>query len=670
MKHKNLWELLLGTVLGAALGTAAVGCLVSAFGFSVSLWAVGVFCLLTAFFRSLPKGQYVAAIVLAIAVVWLLLDGILIRSMEALLFRLTEIYQKGYGWGVIRWSELEPAALDAALPVSLYLLGSLISLFTAGAVKGKSSIPAGLLTLVTLGVCFVVTDKVPAAAWVVVTFFVGAMLLLSSLLRKQNTTEGTRLTLAMAIPVLLCVLLLFAFVPQKGYDGAARAERWTEEILSLWDRLMGNVSEVSGSNTVDLGDVGRQSYFHSEVLQVTSQVDGKLYLRGKALDTYDGRSWTHSGVDIPLPWPQADHLEAIGEVEITTKYVHRMLYLPYYTTSLDMTRYPVGKFNEHKLKSYSVSCARMPDDAVLQIYNPDPYENLHVVGVDVSSLTSLPDSTRRWARQLVEKITGGKQSWYHIAKDIEAYVEASATYNLKTDRMPFGQSDFARWFLEDGETGYCVHFATSAAVLLRSAGIPARYVTGYMVDVKAGEPAVVTDADAHAWVEYWLPAFGWTVLEATPASLVSSVDTPESTIAPRPTAPQTETEQRPTDPQGERAWEMPSFVWWVLGAAGIVLLVLLQRKLRLELQMRRLEKGNTNEKALQRWQRLVNCHKYLNKPPETACLELAEKAKFSQYTITKEELAVLDQALHTAVKQLKGRNVFLQLWYRAVLVLY
>ena len=669
MKHKRLWDFLLGAVLGAALGTAAVGCLVSAFGFSVSLWAVGIFCLLTALLRSAPKGQYIAGALLALGAIWLLLDGVLADSAEALLFRLTEIYHKGYGWGVVRWSDLTPEELDEALPVVLYLLGSLIALFTAGAVQGKSGVPAVLFTLVTVGACFVVTDKVPGAAWVFAVLFAGAVLLLSSLLRKQDREQATRLTAMLIVPVFLCVLLLFAFVPQKGYDGAARAERWADQIVALWDRLMGRYPELSGADTVDLSDVGRQSYFHSEVMEVISPVDGTLYLRGRSLDTYDGRSWTNSGTDLTLPWPQESELERIGEVEITTQYVHRLLYLPYYTQSLDMNQYPTGKTNDHKLKKYSVSCARLPDESLLQAYYPDPNNNLHVLGVDVEDFTSLPDSTRRWARQKVEEITGGKRSWYHIVKDIEAYVESAAVYDLKTDRMPLGQKDFARWFLEDSDTGYCVHYATAAAVLLRAAGIPARYVTGYMVEGKSKEAVTVTDADAHAWVEYWLPPFGWVVLEATPAATEPSVDAVDTKPATVPTTRGDIEKDEAVAPEEETPWKLSPLAWWLLGAAALADLLMLQRKLRLSRRARSMEKGTPNERALARWRYLEKCCKALKTAPDKGCLDLAEKAKFSQYTITREELAALDAALGEAKKALKKKNVFLRLYWSVILAL-
>ena len=74
--------------------------------------------------------------------------------------------------------------------------------------------------------------------------------------------------------------------------------------------------------------------------------------------------------------------------------------------------------------------------------------------------------------------------------------------------MPPEAEDFAVWFLEEGETGYCVHFATAATVLLRAAGVPARYVTGYMAPVEASTPTTVSADQAHAWRNIMNPGWG------------------------------------------------------------------------------------------------------------------------------------------------------------------
>ncbi|MCF6433989.1 transglutaminaseTgpA domain-containing protein [Pseudoalteromonas sp. MMG022] len=72
-------------------------------------------------------------------------------------------------------------------------------------------------------------------------------------------------------------------------------------------------------------------------------------------------------------------------------------------------------------------------------------------------------------------------------------------------------------FLFDYKNGFCGHYASSAAILLRSAGIPARLVSGYLgaeYNKQQGYFSVY-QYDAHAWVEYFVPNEGWKTLDPT-----------------------------------------------------------------------------------------------------------------------------------------------------------
>ncbi|MBQ8287400.1 MAG: hypothetical protein IJX76_01345 [Clostridia bacterium] len=79
-------------------------------------------------------------------------------------------------------------------------------------------------------------------------------------------------------------------------------------------------------------------------------------------------------------------------------------------------------------------------------------------------------------------------------------------------------------FLLETKDGYCVQFASAATLLLRAAGIPARYVQGYVVDDMTSGidedgaleyTANVRDTAAHAWVEVYIDGLGWRTYEAT-----------------------------------------------------------------------------------------------------------------------------------------------------------
>jgi hypothetical protein len=80
------------------------------------------------------------------------------------------------------------------------------------------------------------------------------------------------------------------------------------------------------------------------------------------------------------------------------------------------------------------------------------------------------------------------------------------------------ESDKLTYFLLDATSGYCEYFASGAAILLRLADVPTRYVTGFLV-IKKGSAAdswVARNMDAHAWVEAWDGEKNqWSIVEAT-----------------------------------------------------------------------------------------------------------------------------------------------------------
>ena len=296
----------------------------------------------------------------------------------------------------------------------------------------------------------------------------------------------------------------------------------------------------------------------------------------------------------------------------------------------------------------------------------------------------LSEDVKKWAEPLAEELVGDIASPYHKAQVIAEYVRNSATYDTNTRRMPSKETDFAKWFLEDSDTGYCVHFATAATVLLQAAGLPARYVTGYMADISDSLMTVVRAEDAHAWAEYWLPGYGWTVLEATPAAAPEettaasteniSQSAPAVTDQTDPTqdSADTDTQKPATQQPGREEPRKPvdlTVVWVVLAVGAVIGAAEGQRALRLYLRRRWRKKSSPNQLALLYWRDAVRLANALKERPDPELLELAMYAKFSQYTVNEEQLARFEAYLAGAQQRLKKRNIFCRLWYRLVLVL-
>ena len=71
-------------------------------------------------------------------------------------------------------------------------------------------------------------------------------------------------------------------------------------------------------------------------------------------------------------------------------------------------------------------------------------------------------------------------------------------------------------FLKRTKAGYCQHFAGAMALMLRLLGVPARVAVGFTSGTRDGDTWVVTDHDAHAWVEVWFAGQGWIPFDPTP----------------------------------------------------------------------------------------------------------------------------------------------------------
>lgn len=124
--------------------------------------------------------------------------------------------------------------------------------------------------------------------------------------------------------------------------------------------------------------------------------------------------------------------------------------------------------------------------------------------------------------QFLEEMLKNNNRRIMYARFVCRLLSSNYEYSLNLDAVPEGE-DPIEYFLYKSGKGYCVHFASAAVQLLRRSGVPARYVSGYHVDVKAfhesegGYTASVKDRDAHAWAEIYLRDIGWIPVDATPS---------------------------------------------------------------------------------------------------------------------------------------------------------
>ncbi len=103
------------------------------------------------------------------------------------------------------------------------------------------------------------------------------------------------------------------------------------------------------------------------------------------------------------------------------------------------------------------------------------------------------------------------------------------TYQTYQEPQRSGPSPLLR-FLSETHAGHCEYFATASVLLLRAAGIPARYAVGYSVSERDGERFLARARDAHAWTLVFDGA-RWSDLDTTPASWLAEESRPRSWLA-------------------------------------------------------------------------------------------------------------------------------------------
>ncbi len=128
---------------------------------------------------------------------------------------------------------------------------------------------------------------------------------------------------------------------------------------------------------------------------------------------------------------------------------------------------------------------------------------------------TVPEEVPARVKELALQLTAAGPTPYDRAHAIEQYLR-TFPYTLDVPRPPANQ-DLVDYFLFDLRKGYCDYYASAMVVLARAAGIPARLAVGYASGTYNLNSSrfIVTQADAHSWVEVYFPGIGWVPFEPT-----------------------------------------------------------------------------------------------------------------------------------------------------------
>ncbi len=572
--------------------------------------------------------------------------------------------------------------------------------------------------------------------------------------KKREMPKGFTSTLAICVGI--CILFSNALLIKTDYQRPFKWNSMRNAIILRDYEILGNLIGIdleslfsafnnngNGINAGDLSNLGNQSKSTKTALKVTLPHSyTTVYLRGYASSYYTKNHWgirENKEYDSLLSSYEKEASFPLTPLELFS-YSQTLPYL--YQTNITIEP-------KRADKSYAyVPYSMLPNDSVTEVqdlyYKPKSNTNqsytipigTDLIGTDLTG--AVFNSTTEYAAIVDAYSSHFSEDYLTISKSlasalspivealetkanhmptdypetVQSYLEHIYTYTLTPKKAPKNE-DATLYFLQESREGYCVHFASSATLLLRAMGIPARYVEGYVIspndfskgsfDAKTGQYTVnVPESNAHAWTEYYTEDEGWQILDATPGYTESSIASDPASASQSTTASTQEVQAQqeatsetastattadnnsPQKVKGNKADNNGfSFQQWLkqqslmtklmLSIFGLfllfVLLCLIRRGILVQIRHYHWYGEDANKNAIAMLSLLM--YLFTISPPSKAEQKIWEErmkplfdlARYSQHTITKEQLEEIETMVIATEKKLKKQLPFLKRLY-------
>jgi transglutaminase-like putative cysteine protease len=356
-----------------------------------------------------------------------------------------------------------------------------------------------------------------------------------TLVRALGVVSGT-----VALAALVLGGLLFFTLPRftAGYLGS----------YSMRPQLMTGFSE-----NVELGQIGQIQKSSEVVMRV--KVEGgparfaNQHWRGIALVRFDGRRWSSLAMDRKRLYQDENGWFLFPDgrpIQRSQILNYKVLLEPVASDAVFVAggasairgRFSVGSgLGDGTRRNFLLT------DSASSIFNP--YPNYSELSYEASSMppTATPEQLRaagskyppeirmRYLQmpaldprvaELARQATAAAANPYDKAVALQSYLQTR--YNYTLDQGSISANDPLANFLFVRKAGHCEYFATAMTIMLRTLGIPARYINGFQTGEynDVGGDFIVRASDAHSWVEAYFPGRGWITFDPTPAGEASS----------------------------------------------------------------------------------------------------------------------------------------------------
>ena len=346
-----------------------------------------------------------------------------------------------------------------------------------------------------------------------------ALMLNFSLLLKMNLSQTTlfssfKKVSALVLQSSILAIILFIIFPR---------------LTPFWKVPNANSAKTGLSDEVSPGDIANLALSSNLAFRVDfkgSEIPrySNLYWRAMTLENYDGRKWTRGKYDNKTKLSEKSFKPNIQEKSITYDVIvepsyQYWLYGLSVATSEDTN---VRLNNDYTIRSLNI--IGKTTQYQVKSYLQSPLDERISYSKKEQNLAIKKGSNPR-LEQLAQELKLKYSSPIEISNAVLLkFNEQHYFYTLKAPLLINNSLD---QFFFDTKAGFCVHYASAYAYLMRAAGIPARIVTGYLggefnstgsakENINNGHLSIY-QYDAHAWAEIWLKGIGWQRVDPTAA---------------------------------------------------------------------------------------------------------------------------------------------------------
>ncbi|ARX66022.1 transglutaminase TgpA family protein [Bacillus thuringiensis] len=378
---------------------------------------------------------------------------------------------------------------------------------------------------------------------VVIGFFMLSLLQVERIKEREHLQNYAREISKLLRPLTIFIVLLATiayFAPKFG-------PQWPNPM----DFLKFNTSEASKEQKVStigygLDDSRLGGPFKADpTIVFTARTQNKQYWRVETKDFYTGKGWEISENPKKISFKNKNDVVSWYEQNIKTKTTEATITMqksyPHLTYPAGLVSVEAASDVSYSVDPFSEKIYTMNGDSSTTLHSykvtyeiPEfSIENLKAVKTNegqetnpyfMTKYTQLPKSLPQRVKDLAVNLTNDKDNRYDKVLAIENYfTDNSFTYESTNVLFPAKSQDYVDQFLFDTKSGYCNNFSTSMIVLLRSVGIPARWVKGYtegtldntLASAEGEDVYTITNDNAHSWVEVYFPGYGWIPFEPT-----------------------------------------------------------------------------------------------------------------------------------------------------------